>query len=327
MSENATTLERQGATVIPELWAVTLNKKLDKSGVGMKIVNKIFEKDVKDFGDTVHIGELGDVTVSDYSEDLENGGVSYQRLDATSQTLKLDQSKAFGIFLSDITKKQTNVKDLQSRFEKRAKTAIDLVKDTYILTSFADIPAANTKGTEAAPIELTKDNVYSVFSWLAMKLKENNAIETIGDTIAKDKPESAMPYVVINPRVESILRQAPEFVHASEAGDKVLRSGSVGEIAGLDVLVSTNLPTTDNKVKIMAGINDAIAYAGNISKVEVIRDEKFFGDNIRGLYVYGKKTILPNALAGAVVSVAAADLSTSAASDTTSGESTDSGEA
>lgn len=308
MSENAETLNRQGGGIIPEMWSLNLNKKLDNSGVGMKIVNRIFENEIKDFGDTVHIGELGDVTISDYSEDVTNGGVAYQRVDATTQTLKLDQSKAFGIFLSDITQKQSTQKDLQDKFERRAKTAIDLVKDTFILTSFADIPAENMKGSDEEPVVLTKDNVYSVFSWLAMKLKENNAIETLGDTVAKDNnPKEALPYVVINPRVESILRQSPDFVHATNAGDKVLRTGSIGAIAGLDVLVSTNLPTTDNKVNIMAGINDAIAFAGNVSKVETIRDDKFFGDNIRGLYVYGKKTILPKALAGAVVSVESAE--------------------
>lgn len=316
MSTNATTLNRQGAGIIPELWSLNLNKKLDNSGVGMKIVNRIYEKEVKEFGDTIHIGELGDVTVSDYSENETSGGVTYQRVSATSQTLKLDQSKAFGIFLSDITQKQSSQKDLQAKFERRAKTAIDLVKDTFILTSFADIPAENVKGSAQSPIVLTKNNVYSVFSWLSMKLKENNAIETIGDTVAKDNnPKEALPYVVINPRVESILRQSPDFIHATNAGDKVLRTGSIGEIAGLDVLVSTNLPTTNNVVNIMAGINDAIAFAGNVSHVEKIRDEKFFGDNVRGLYVYGKKTVLPNALAGAVVSVEAADTIEEAASN------------
>ena len=136
MSTNAETLKRQMPKLIPEIWSLSLNKKLDKSGVGMKIVNKIYEKDIKNFGDTVNIGELGDVTVSDYSEDESNGGVTYQRVNATSQQLILDQSKSFGIFLSDITQKQSDIKELQAKFEERARTAIDLVKDTFILGAF-----------------------------------------------------------------------------------------------------------------------------------------------------------------------------------------------
>lgn len=129
----------------------------------------------------------------------------------------------------------------------------------------------------------------------------------------------ALPYLVINPDVEAIIRQAPEFIHATQAGDKVLREGSIGHIAGLDILVCTNLPTIDtttgegasatttHTVNIMAGINEAIAYAGNISEIESQRDPKFFGDNVRGLYVYGKKVVLPKALAGLTVEVSAAD--------------------
>ena len=156
---------------------------------------------------------------------------------------------------------------------------------------------------------MTKDNAYSVLVWLAKTLKKNNAIQVKNDKVFKTNQAAgeAMPYVTINPDVEAILVQSPDFIHATNAGDRVLREGSIGTIAGLDVLVSTNLPTTGGKVNIMAGINEAIAYAGNISKVETLRDDKFFGDNVRGLYVYGKKVVLPKALAGMTVDVAAAD--------------------
>ena len=59
-----------------------------------------------------------------------------------------------------------------------------------------------------------------------------------------------------------------------------------------------------------------------LSQIEEIRDDKFFGTNIRGLYVYGKKVVLPKALAGMTVDVSAADSFV----DTTGGG-TDSGDA
>ena len=306
MSENAINLKRQGAEILPEVWSVSLSKKLDKSGVGMKIVNKIYEKDVIHFGDTINIGDIGDVNITDYSEDLETGGVTYQRVDAKSQQLKLDQSKAFGVFISDITMRQSGNKDLQRKFEERAKTAIDLAKDTYILSAFSEIPEEN----KLTDVTLTADNAYKCLVWLAKTLKNNNAIQQPNDRVFKtNQPDSgdAMPYVIINPDVEAILLQSPDFIHATNAGDRILREGSIGTIAGLDVLVSTNLPTIENKVNIMAGINDAIAYVGNISSMEEIRDDKFFGNNVRGLYVYGMKVVLPKALAGMTVDVSAAN--------------------
>lgn len=308
MSQNAKTLGRQMDELIPEVWSLSLNKKLDQSGVAMKAVNKIYEKDIKNFGDTVNIGEIGDVTITDYSEDVSDGGVTYQRVDATSQQLKLDQSKAFGIFLSDITMEQSKIKDLQAKFEARAKTAIDLVKDTFILSAFSEI-ATDNKYKKGTAVKLTPDNAYSVFVWLAKTLKNNNAIQVKNDQVFKSNQAAgeAMPYVIINPDVEAILLQSPDFIHATNAGDRVLREGSIGSIAGLDVLVSTNLPRQTNNVNVMAGINEAIAYAGNVSKVEVMRDPKFFGTNVRGLYVYGKKVVLPKALAGVVVDVSGND--------------------
>lgn len=325
MSTNATNLNRQGAAIIPEVWGMNLNKTLDKSGVGMKIVTLVHENDDLSFGDTVNIGQLGDVTITDYSEDVNDGGVTYQRVDTTSQQLKLDQSKAFGIFISDITREQSNIKDLQQKFEARAKTAIDLTKDTFILSAFSEIPEAN----KLSNITLTPSNAYKCLVWLSKTLKNNNAIQAKNDQVFKNNQAGgdAMPYVIINPDVEAILLQSPDFIHSTQAGDRVLREGSIGTIAGLDVLVSTNLPTTANKVNIMAGINDAIAYVGNVCKVESIRDDKFFGDNIRGLYVYGKKVVLPKALAGMTVDVSAADsMLETAASDTDTKNNTDSGQ-
>ncbi len=303
MSTNAETIGTQMPKIIPEVWSASLNKKLDKSGVGMKIVNKIYEKDIKNYGDTVHIGELGDVNVIDYEEGDLSTGMTLQKVSSTDQVLKLDQQKAFNFFLSDVTQAQAKIKDLQKKFEKRAKIAVDTVKDTFILGAFADIPAAN----KLADVTLTKDNAYDTFVELAKILKNNNAIQADLDEISKDnQADGSLPWVVINPDVEAILLKSPEFIHATEKGDKVLRKGSIGSIAGLDVLVSTNLPTTSYKVNVMAGINDAIAFAGNISKVEVIRNDMFFGDNVRGLYVYGKKVVLPNALAGVVMTVGSA---------------------
>ena len=159
MSENATNLNRQGAEIIPEVWSMSLSKKLDKSGVGMKIVNKVYEQDTSHYGDTVNIGEIGDVNVVDYSEDVETGGVTYQRVDTKNQQLKLDQSKAFGVFISDITMRQSGQQDLQRKFEERAKTAIDLAKDTYILSAFSEIPEEN----KLTDVTLTPDNAINVW--------------------------------------------------------------------------------------------------------------------------------------------------------------------
>lgn len=289
MSQNAIDKGKAYAGFIPEVWSKKLSVLLDKSGVMMQCINKDYEGDIKGKGDTVHISSFGDVAVSTYTGSI----ASYDELTAPTQDLIIDQEKIFAFKVNDISKAQSNI-DIMNGYLERAKVAVNIEKDSFLLARHADVPAENTIGTEEAPVLLTKDNAYSYFVELAKTLKNNNAGAT-GKT----------PWVVINPNLEAIVMQAPEFIHATAAADKVLRDGSIGRIAGLDVLVCTNLEETaisngsytGDVVYTLAGTNDAITFASQVVKIEQLRDQASFADLIRGLYVYGAKTVAPNALA------------------------------
>ncbi|OPZ77093.1 MAG: hypothetical protein BWY78_01154 [Alphaproteobacteria bacterium ADurb.Bin438] len=297
MSELATTMNKQAAVFIPEFWSGLLNKKLEISGVSMKIVNKRYEGEIKNAGDTVKIQETPSITINSYDP---SGALSYESPDGTSQNLYIDQQKYFAFKVDDITKAQSNT-SLADKFMEEAKKGIDLVKDSFILGKFADIPSSNL----LTPVTLTKENAYLQFINLAKVLKNNGAIQAKDNDIykTKNKTGDVMPFVVINPDIEAVLLQAPEFIHATDKGDKILRTGSIGSIAGLDILVSTNLPTVSGAVNVMAGINDAITFASQVVKIETLRDKDAFKDLVRGLYVYGAKTVIPKALSGCVMTL------------------------
>ncbi len=71
----------------------------------------------------------------------------------------------------------------------------------------------------------------------------------------------------------------------------------------MDVLVSTNLTDVDDKYYVLAGTNDAITFCITIGKkIESLRDKDSFSDLVRGLYLYGAKTVQPKALAKMIVS-------------------------
>jgi len=160
-----------------------------------------------------------------------------------------------------------------------------------LLWLHTNVTAANTVGTEASPISLDKDTIYQNFVNLALALKNSDAVYT-----------GVRPWVVINPKIESYLLQSPEFISAYKVADETLREGSIGRIAGMDVLVSTNLTAVSNKYYVLAGTNDAITFASQLSKIESLRDKDSFSDLVRGLYLYGAKTVQPNALAKMIVS-------------------------
>ncbi|OPZ78262.1 MAG: hypothetical protein BWY78_00674 [Alphaproteobacteria bacterium ADurb.Bin438] len=299
MSELAKTMNKQAAEFIPEFWSDILNKKLSKSGVAMRIVNTRYEGEIKNAGDTVRIQEVPNIAINSYDP---SGALSYEEPNGESKILHIDQQKYFAFKVDDITKAQAD-NDLAHKFMEEAKKGIDLVKDSFILGKFADIPASNL----LAPVSLTKGNAYLQFVNLAKMLKNKGAIQSRdSDIYGKNDEETreGLPFVVINPDIEAVLLQAPEFIQATEKGDKVLRTGSIGSIAGLDIMVSTNLPTVEGKVNVMAGINDAITFASQVVKIETLRDKDAFKDLVRGLYVYGAKTVIPEALAGCVMSLA-----------------------
>jgi len=291
---------------IPELWSALLNSNFDNTSVMDTCVNKKYEGEIKNAGDTVHIQTFGNVTVRDYGSD----DITYEIPNGDTATLTLNQKSYFAINVPDIAAVQSNV-DLITGYTNRATSAIALKKDTFLLGKHADVPSANI--VESTGYTLNKDTIYSKFVELAKVLKNNNAVDSTGRNM----------WCVINPEVEATLIQAPEFSRASEMGDKTVREGAITKIAGMDILVCTNLQAVANKIYVMAGITDAISYAGQVAKLEDIRFEKRFGTGIRGLYVYGALTVNPNQLAKLVVN---APTTSSSSSDSSSSSSSTTGD-
>ena len=273
---------------IPEVWSTKLSAILDNSCVMMQCVNKDYEGEISKAGDTVHIRTYGNVTIKTYS-----GSVAYDDLSSPMQDLLIDQQKYFAFKVDDISKAQSNI-DIMNGYLGRAKKAIEIAQDTFLISKYADVPAGNIVHANGAALALVPTNTYNELAQMARKLKNSNAIQSGGKK----------PWLLINPDVESVLVQAPEFIKASDLGDKTVREGSIGKVAGLDVLVCTNLVAVGGKIPVLAGINDAITYAAQITKVEEIRLEGSFDTAVRGLYVYGAKTVLPAGLALTWVTVA-----------------------
>lgn len=275
---------------IPQIWSQKLNQMLEKNCVMLQCVNRNWEGDIKNQGDTVKIITPADVTVST----LTSENIEYSALTPTSQDLVIDQKKFFAFKIDDVAQVQTNT-DIMEAHLTNAKRAIEEVQDAYLLGLHTDVQADNTVGSEESPVVLDKTTIYEQFVKLSLALKNSDAVHA-----------GVKPWVVINPNIEAYLLQSPEFISAYKVGDQTLREGSIGRIAGMDVLVSTNLTDVDGKYYVLAGTNDAITFASQLAKIESLRDKDSFSDLVRGLYLYGAKTVQPKALAKMVVAAEAA---------------------
>lgn len=297
---------------IPQIWSKKLNQMLEKNCVMLQCVNKNWEGEIKNQGDTVKIITPADVTVSTLTSD----NIEYSSLSPTSQDLVIDQKKFFAFKIDDIAQVQSNA-DIMEAHLTNAKKAIEVVQDSYLLGMHTDVPEENIIGDESSPVILDKSTIYEQFVKLALALKNSNAVYS-----------GVRPWVVINPNIEAYLLQSPEFISAYKVADTTLREGSIGRIAGMDVLVSTNLTEVDDKYYVLAGTNDAITFASQLAKIESLRDKDSFSDLVRGLYLYGAKTVQPKALAKLIVSADSSavepddDLPTEP--ETSTGETTDS---
>src|SRR5574344_1504065 len=273
-TSNAQAGSKAYAAFIPELWSTKIVELLHKGCVMLQCVNRNYEGEIRQKGDTVHIRSFSAMTITDYDGSIEDA--AYETPTPVEQELVIDQAKMWGLKIDDVAKAQS---------------------DINILTGYAKhaaVPAGNTIGTVSVPIALTKDNIYGSMVQLAAKLKS-------ADAVGKGKMK---PFVVVNPAIEALLLQAPEFIHATQSGDTTLREGSIGRIAGLDVLLSTNFVAVSGKYYILAGTNEAITFAEQLTKTETVKDKSFFGDLVRGLAVFGAKTVQPKALAKIIATVA-----------------------
>ena len=270
---------------VPEIWSQKLNQLLDKKCVMLQCVNRNWEGEIKNQGDRVKIITPAEVSVSTLTSD----SISYSSLTPTSLDLVIDQKKFFAFKIDDVAQAQSN-SDIMTAHLASAKKAIEEVQDSFLLGMHTNVSEANTVGSEDSPIELDKTTIYEQFVQLALALKNSDAVTT-----------DIKPWVVINPTVEAYLLQSPEFISAYNVADETLRNGSIGRIAGMDVLVSTNLTDVDGKFYVLAGTNDAITFASQLAKIESLRDKDSFSDLVRGLYLYGAKTVQPKALAKMIV--------------------------
>lgn len=269
---------------IPELWNARLLYALEKNHVATNLVNRNYEGEIKNAGDTVHINTLGAVAVRTYAQGTD---LSYDALSTTDQQLEIDQQKYFAFSLDDVDKAQA-AGDLMDTAMGRAAYSLADVSDAFLLGKIAAGGAsANYVGSSASPIALTKSNIYEYIVALRTKLDKAN-VPTQGRSI------------VIPPEAYALLLQDERFTKVEATAENVIVNGLVGRVAGFDVYESNNTVKTsaDTPVhSITAQVPDATTYAEQIIKTEALRPEASFSDAVRGLHVYGAKVTRPEEIA------------------------------
>ena len=125
-------------------------------------------------------------------------------------------------------------------------------------------------------------------------------------------------WLVVDPVFMEILKDEDSRLLNSDFGGSGLQNGlAVNNLHGFRLYVSNNLPAKgtgagtsgssaqdDHYGVILAGQEDAVASAEQINKVENYRDPDSFADIVRGMHLYGRKILRPQALVSAVYNAA-----------------------
>ena len=125
-------------------------------------------------------------------------------------------------------------------------------------------------------------------------------------------------WIVIDPVMMEVLRdEDSRFLNADFGGSGLMNGLVLNNFHGFRVHISNNLPSdgtgpattgtanqnTDYGV-IVAGHDSAVATAEQINKTETYRDPDSFADIVRGMHLYGRKILRPEALVTAKYNLA-----------------------
>lgn len=270
--------EGAGKVFIPTLWSARLIANLEKTLVFREFFNTDYEGEIADLGDSVNINQFGKITIKKYTGADIDGA---EDVDGTQQTLTIDQGHYFNFRVKDVLAAQANTTLLDKAMKSSAYELADVID--IDLAKVAVAGAGLSLGTVEEPIIVTKDNAYDKIVDLRVLLNEKN--------VPKAERKLALPAWYFG-LLEKDARFTKDF--------KILENGLIegATVGGFTLYESNNIPVdeTDNSIYTTVGMSPlAGSFAQQINKVETYRPEKNFADAVKGLNLYGRKILVPEA--------------------------------
>jgi len=272
---------------VPDLWTAKILVALRKKAVAANLVNRNYEGEVKRMGDSVKITSIDDVAIGSYTA---HSDITWEAIDDSTRSLLIDQAKYFAFEMDDVEKAQSvNGGAVMNQALDNATYQLRDTSDSFLLAAMntALQGTGNDLGTVA--IHTTAQNLYDTFVDLSVALDEDNV------------PEEGR-WAVVSPSLHGRLLKLDSFIQAGDnASPNARLNGYIGEVAGLSLFKSNNLPAVTDAAATgglaIAGHSVATTFAEQIVSVEATRLENRFADGVKGLHVYGAKVVRPTALA------------------------------
>lgn len=214
---------------------------------------------------SVKILGVGEPTISTYTGTTP---LNYEAMSDKGQTLTIDQQYSFSFLVDDVNQAQS-VPGLMEEYQRKAVHGLAVKRDSYV----ASLIKAGENATTAEGKD--KDSVKDAIDEAIVALRERNFDE---DGV-----------IEITPAVYNVFKN--ELITLSTDNPEYIKKGKVGVYDGFDVIMSNNMAKDESYAYCCVRGKKAIAFAGQINKVEAMRSEDYFADLVRGLDTFGAKTI------------------------------------
>jgi hypothetical protein len=292
------------------LWADTLLPALRANLVYGNLFNSDYEGVIANMGDTVKINMIGDITISNYTKDTDLAAP--QSLNDAQTMLTISQAKSYNFIVDDVDAAQSQPKVMG---EAMAWAAYELANtmDVYFAGFYAD--ATNTIGSSGSPTTPTVATATS--TGVGAGTTFYDYLVVMNQKLTENKVPKQGRWCVVPPWGTTLLIQdirftsfnTPEARYTIQTNKLDASGGSVGDaylgkVAGMDVYESINAPhlsgtigTAGSTDVVLAGHTMAMTKAEGLNKVVAYQPPLRFGDAVKGLALYGAKTIRPYAIA------------------------------
>lgn len=266
---------------IPTIWAARFTEQLYKRRVYGLNANRNYEGNASGGKVKVPTHTTG-TSVASYTEGTAIAAAT--AVNGTMADLNLDQQKYFHLIAYDISRFQANADLLDAAVADAVEKTAQL-QDTYLMGIYAGAFANGRRDTSANTAAATNEAVVASFFKLQEAMSKGNV------------PEENR-WIVVSPSIrtkvgEYLVKQgSASTVNAPATTDDTMRNGFAGKLAGFDVRVSNNIPTSGSgsskKLRCIASQgNGAVTMAEQMTKIEAYRPDLHFADAVKGLYVYG----------------------------------------
>ena len=322
----------------PIIYSKQVQLAFRKGSVVDAITNNDYFGEIANMGDSVKVIKEPEITVKEYSRGTT---ITPQDLDDEEFSLTIDKANYFAFKVDDIEEAHSHI-NFQELASNRAAyrladqfdqdvlgymsgykqsaihSSADTANTTDELLSSMQLDAADFAGTAADAIAIqprmpgATDATPAAGDTFPLTL-----IARMSRLMDQQNVDTNGRWLVLDPVFIEVLKDEDSRLFQSDWGGNGLQNGLVmNNLHGFKIYQSNNLPSlgtgpsttgtnsSTNFGVIVAGHSSSIATAEQINKTETYRDPDSFADIVRGMHLYGRKILRPEAICTAIYHLA-----------------------